>query len=378
MKTKRFNLLMALAVLILTACSKEDLKQGPGDGGEGLSTVNFVMDASSMGKGMISRSVTPTYVKDNFAIYAYKQEEGGTAYVCNKVIEGKIFTYDPQTQRLSGSVQLPIGTYKFVPSYGLTAAGNYSLPTILNSPLNNDQVVTHVNTGALPEIFLETGTGVDDLKSYVLGTTSTANETVKSTLKRAVSRIDVMFIKATKNGNDYTEIPYEAGEDVFGGAPLETIELRLKGLNDQMTFLGNRYGTGVIDANIELLNQANVITMGNGTETTVGAPGFNDYDNIQKGNIINGSAHVAGAYVIPGADNSKTVSLEVYVKPTNGTARTITITKDADTKLPLERNKVTLVKIYVLEGNVFTTKVNFAVDIDTKWLGSNQVSGEVN
>ena len=56
-----------------------------------------------------------------------------------------------------------------------------------------------------------------------------------------------------------------------------------------------------------------------------------------------------------------------------GSTRTITL-KD---KIPVERNKATLIRIYVLGDNVFTTGVEFEVEVDTVWDGSNFVDGEI-
>ena len=46
-------------------------------------------------------------------------------------------------------------------------------------------------------------------------------------------------------------------------------------------------------------------------------------------------------------------------------------------KIPVERNKATLIRIYVLGENVFTTGVDFEVEVDTVWDGSNFVDGEI-
>ena len=56
-----------------------------------------------------------------------------------------------------------------------------------------------------------------------------------------------------------------------------------------------------------------------------------------------------------------------------GSTRTIALTD----KIPVERNKATLVRIYVLGDNVFTTGVDFDVEVDTVWDGSNFVDGEI-
>lgn len=372
MRMRRMYFFMVLAVLGMAACEKEDMKIAPED--QNLTTVKFEMDASNLMHGGATRSVQPVYSRDGFSIYAFRQEDSGNDFICNQVIDGSSMSYDADNKKLTGTARLPIGTYRFISAYGLANSAHIAMPVMISQTLTDDLGYTHQETGSAPEIFLGEGI-VANLPSYTLGLTSSANPVVKATLKRAVSRIDILFINATKNGTTYTEQVYPDGENIFGNKDLEVIQLKLAGLNEKMNFLGNRLGTATINADINVsdLNQAVVIGT-NPDQTAVGTDDFVDYDNIQGKDVIYGSAHIAGPYVFPGKDASKNTSLKLYIKPKDSVGRTITI---AD-KLPLERNKVTLVKVYVLEGNVFTTKVNFEVEIQTEWLGENEVVGEVN
>ena len=375
MRMRGMIFLMALAALGMVACEKDGMDTITPDNPKDLTTVNFVMDASALGHNGVTRAVAPsTYANTGFTIYAFRQQDEGPDYICNQIIEGAAMTYDPTGKTLTGSARIPTGTYRFVSSYGLVNPSNVGMPVMVGQTLTDNLGFTHKNTGGTPEIFLSEGK-TEDLMTYDLGLTSVANQTVSVALKRAVARIDVMFIKAVKNSSGYTEEAYGSGENVFGGKKLQQVQLRLTGLNDKMNFLGARLGTSTLDADIDIQNPDANKVIGNSTKTSVvGSDGYNSYDAIAEGDIINGAAHLTSPYVFPGNDATETTGLEIYIKPENEIGRTITI---AD-KLPLERNKVTLVKVYVLEGNVFTTKVNFEITVETAWNGTNNATGEVN
>ncbi len=122
------------------------------------------------------------------------------------------------------------------------------------------------------------------------------------------------------------------------------------------------------------------------TETAIGKGSYLSYDNISSNDLIFGGAHIFGNYLFPNSTADKTTSLEIYIEPEGGIGRTINVSYDNDHKLPIERNKVTIVKIYVLDSDpdnpnpptVFDTTVNFEVEIETVWNGSNEVTGEIN
>ena len=96
-------------------------------------------------------------------------------------------------------------------------------------------------------------------------------------------------------------------------------------------------------------------------------------ENVQPADIISGSAHLKGTYLIPNPDNTATTGFSMQLTSGEGSARTIAL-RD---KIPVERNKATLIRIYVLGENVFTTGVDFEVEVDTVWDGSNFVDGEI-
>jgi len=380
MKTSRTIFFMALVGLLMTACQSDE-DQVPSVNSQEQTAVNFELDASAIKYDVINNSglkYSPTYSKDDFRIYAFKRVVGGTDYVYEKTISLSKMTYS--NNKLTGSDILNIGTYKFISAYGVNQSSVLTIPTWTSKVLTDGFSMQYNGSGALGEIFLQ-DTDVASLGSYELGLTSDANPTVTATLKRAVSRVDIMFFKGKKESGEYTELAYTAGNNVFGQKTLEALQLRYTDLNTKMDFFGNFLTATPIDANINLGDFTNKVTIGNATATIIGDDDYTRYDNVDAADLINGAAHVFGNYVIPNADETATAGLEIYIKPVNGEARTISIVD----KLPMERNKVTLVKIYVLdngggpeEPNVFTTNVNFEVEIETVWDGSNEVTGEIN
>lgn len=401
MKTSLAIFFMAFAGLVMTSCQNDDDEStivANKDLGEKTS-VTFELDASAIGYEVSTKATTqfaPRYTKDGFSIYAFRQVVGGTDYVFEKTVNLTNLSYSATTKKLTGSDLLPIGVYKFFPAYGL---GNQStlltIPTWSNQTLSNDFTIGYNGGNGLTEIFLPITVGnVDALTSYEMGLTSATNPTVEASLQRAVSRVDVMFIKAIKSTGEngetiYTETAYPAGKDVFGEKTVKTLQLRYRGLNNLMSFWGSNLTTSAFNSNINLDLSKGIILKGeHPTETTIGKGSYLNYDNISSNDLIYGGAHVFGNYLLPNNNGDKTTSLELYIEPEGGLGRTINISYDDAHKLPIERNKVTIVKIYVVDNSgdpenpqpptVFDTTVNFEVEIETVWDGSNEVVGEVN
>lgn len=391
---KKSWLIMAVAGALFTACQNDDDNFSAVNTGEETS-VNFELDASVLNYSPATSPLrySPEYTAGNFSIYAFREQTAGAGnYVFEKNINLANMTYDETDKKLKGKDALSIGKYKFVAAYGLNQSV-ITLPTW--GMLTDGYSITYTpSTTPLQEIFLQEG-NVAGLTAYDLGTTSTANPIVTATLKRVVSRVDVMFFKGKKNADGtYTELAYSTGNDVFGGQTIEALELKYQTLNNVMGYFGEYRTTGPVNANVNLSNfygSNGIITIGdNNTGTIVGNNTYTKYDNVETADIIYGGAHVFGNYLFSNEDDAKTTSLQVYIKPVNGLGRTINVTIDDDTKLPIEKNKVTLVKIYVIDnGNtpggpdepevphVFSTNVNFEVEIITDWDGSNEVTGEI-
>ena len=108
--------------------------------------------------------------------------------------------------------------------------------------------------------------------------------------------------------------------------------------------------------------------------TKVGNTDFLRYDNITGEDIMRGSAHVHGAYLLPFKDAESRAGFRMVLTNGQGLRRTIV----ASENIPLERNKVTLIKIHVLGGTVFSSNVQFDITVDTQWLPADVVDGEIN
>ncbi|HCO67609.1 MAG TPA: hypothetical protein DIT04_07640 [Dysgonomonas sp.] len=410
MKAK-FIFMWIASAMLFTACSSDDNEGytvGPGNNGEQAS-VQFELDASMLNYAPSGPSLrySPEYTSSGFSIYAFRQAIDGDLegqYVFEKTINLANMTYRESDRKLVGSDLLNIGTYKFISAYGLNQPTSIlSVPTF--NILNDSYFITY-NGGTTPlgEIFLQ-DTDAANLTSYDLGINST-NPTVTATLNRAVSRVDIMFFKGTRNEDGtYTELPYNTGNNVFGNKTIQQIQLRYGNLNNVMNVFGNYATTTPMSANIELSNFSEIITIGNNTVsgTIVGDEDYTRYDAVASEDIIYGGAHIFGNYLFPNRElqeNESTIkntSLEIYIKPEYGLGRTINVSVDEEHLLPVEKNKVTLVKIYIIERNpgpgpgpgpgpdpdpeeptVFTTNVDFEIEIETVWEGSHEVTGEVN
>lgn len=374
------NIYLPVALLAcLASCSEDDSVNGSALPGDPETTeVKFEMNAmTATSSAPLSRGITlPTLAKDNFRIMAFKKSPTSQKYLFEQDVPMAGMTLNNNV--LSGTARLPIGEYKFVSTYGLTEGGGFTLPefTPVTTELTNDLNIAHGTVDGTSVLFLESGP-LENLHSYALGINPTANEAVNATLSRAVSRVDVLFIQAKKNADGtYTEVSDSA--DVFGVTKLANIEMQFTGLNKNVNLVGKKTTTdtgSLFDNNFQVPNLVNTVTRGtSGENTKVGTPTFLTYDNISGDDIKKGSAHVHGAYVLPFDDSATTTGLTLLLTNGLGDVRTIAVPEN----LTLERNKVTLIKIYVLGGTVFNTDVNFNVTIDTAWLNANTIDGEIN
>lgn len=405
--------LLYSVVILLTACNNDDsIIKGLENNNE-MTTVQFEINAKNLVNGISSRAITPTYSQEGFSIYAFKQTDDGSDYVFSQMLELSNAVYSTDTKRLTGTASLPTGTYKFIPAYGINTNQNVGIPALTGSALTDELSLSYSPSGAdgnnIPEIFLLNNTGynnsLDNVRAYEMDLTESLNETVSLLLTRAVGRLDVMFIRARKNGSEYIELPYSNGQNIFGGYGLGRMDYILSDVNQNMNLLGLRQ-PGTTNATINVPNlgaNGNAITIG--TRPSASIIDDNTYfrfDSIQTDDIIAGSAHVFGSYLIPNNDESRTISMRLYVESADGSRnRTINVTTSNETLLPLARNKVTLVKIYILDNggtidpptppvdppgpidppgpvdpppSVFDPEVTFEAIIEYDWEISNEVT----
>lgn len=384
MKAKKL-FVAALACIALAGCQNDKMEpNSPIASGDGV-PVTFELDAKIFGQkaSSVQRVYNPSYVKEGFSIYAFRKDVNGSDYLFERSIQiGDKFSYSTSTNKLTGTENLPIGTYKFVPAYGLSNQSQLiTVPTFSQgtTTLTDAINISYNTTGALTsEVFLPIGDDAANLATWQLGTTGT-NTKVTGTLKRAVGRVDVMFIAADKVGGQYIEKELPSGQNIFGNRTVESLQMSFRNINNTM----NLFGVDATVSKTSLLNipftgLASKITIGDGTSTSVGETGYANFDNMSGSDIIRGSAHVFGPYLFPNANADKTVGMEMVIKLSGVESRIIPVTVNDDTRIPVEQNKVTLVKVYVLNGNdVGTTTVEFEFEVDVVWEDSNEVETEI-
>lgn len=352
---KIYNLIVLTAIAAATACSNDD-EYTYANASEDAANVQFALRAPSSARG-------PVYTADEFRILAFKSD--GSEYVYMQDIPVGGMSYDGSA--LSGNVQLPAGDYKFLPSYGLVSPGNYSWPEFTAAPLSDALYVTHTGE-SFPAAFM-LNQALDAVTPYTVSLDG-PKQTVSATLRRAVSRVDVLFIRADKDAatGAYTE---KQGDDVFGPEQLANVKFSFTDANNYLGLSGEKVN-GVFDPEHTIAAPANVVTMGTGSSTHVGSDGY-DFENVLPADVIAGSAHLKGTYLIPNADNTASTGFTMQLTSGQGSVRTIAL----QNKIPVERNKATLIRVYVLGENVFTTGVAFDVAVDTVWDGSNFVDEDI-
>lgn len=354
MKTLYYTLTLAACAAALSACSGDDAQKVPATPEAG--NVRFALQTPAAGSFR-----GPVRSNDDFRILAFKQNGADYLYYQDIPVGGMGF----DGTKLSGTVQLPAGDYKFVPTFGLTAAGNYTWPELAGKPLADELHIEHT-ASTFPEAFM-LNVPIDKVPAYKLSLDGPALN-VEATLRRAVSRVDVLFLRADKNAaGDYVE---KSGDDVFGPEKLAQVEMEYTGANSQLGISGEK-GAATFDVT-HVIDPAGVLTMGTGASTLVGTKDY-DFDAVASGDIVTGSAHLQGTFLIPNTVSTASTGLTMRLTSGEGNVRTITLPDG----IPVERNKVTLIRIYVLGTNVFTTGVDFAVTVDTVWDGTNNVDGAI-
>lgn len=215
---KIYNLFVFAAFAVAAACSDEGEKTGVTDPAAGnLQFVTRTPQAAS-GRG-------PVYDTGGFRILAFRNT--GSDYVYMQDVPLGAMSFDGSA--LSGTVQFPAGDYKFLPSYGLAAPGNYTWPALTDAVLSDALCVTHTQE-SFPAAFM-LNAPLDAVPSCTVSLDG-PKQTVSATLRRAVSRVDVLFIRAEKDAATgvYTEKP---GDDIFGPEKLAEVKLSYTGANSQ-------------------------------------------------------------------------------------------------------------------------------------------------
>lgn len=130
---KIYNLLLFTVLAAgLAACSSDEEKTdvaGPAAGN--LQIITRTPQAAA-GRG-------PVFRTGEFRILAFKNTGPDYVYIQDIPLGGMNF----DGTALTGTVQLPAGDYKFLPSYGLVTPGNYTWPDFTDATLSDALYVTH-------------------------------------------------------------------------------------------------------------------------------------------------------------------------------------------------------------------------------------------
>ncbi|MDL2319545.1 hypothetical protein LJC45_00225 [Alistipes sp. OttesenSCG-928-B03] len=403
MKTFKSIFWLALGLLFVTACSNDETDQGL-KLGKDETTINFELDASEVEMEAIqgTRTFTPgPYTSSGIKINAFKKSLTDNKFYFFKAIDVTKLTWNATTKKLTGTQIMPVGSYKFLISYGASQTGltypSFTTTTELNEAAAITYTYTNLGQGLPGELFLQTDKQSAGLTQYDFKISGeTTNATVIEKLRRAVARIDVLVLSATKSGGVYTERAFsasDANKNILDNRAVE-LTFNINTLSKQMNVLGLPSNTQTQANTKVVLNYAttgfqnnNKVTIGSGTKTTVGVQTptpYLTYDNVQASHIITKGAHIFGTYFFPfvtdaNAATRKTTDLTLTMKGSKSASDVSTRTI-AIPKVPLEQNKVTLIVIYVLGENgtsVFDTNVPFEVEVVTDWLGSHKVEVEV-
>lgn len=387
MKKKNWLFLLSMTLFAFSACSPksgdltddtEDIRDLPKD----MATVYFQMNTAALNIHPQARSGQVYDDIKNLRILAFRQNSNQYFYTGD--VDKTNISYDGTA--FTGNARIPVGTYRFIPIYGLPISANTDL-SISNidysTPYSDQLMVTQLENGVLPALFLQK----EDVsvKDYVLGTDSKqANPKVSLNLTRAVARLDIHFVQGQKNSGegDYVE---KAGA-VFGkNTDLSSLTLELENLNPSVRLINGVLITeNIKPVKVRLdVDLSKSRTDGTGAKTTYGKNTAGgkayDYEAIAKEDFINGSAHIYGPFLFPHTDTSSqgsNLTLTLVSTPDEVTKQVYSRTIHID-NVPLSRNRITLVKIYSGGDDIFHTKTDFEIFINKAWEDHTEISGSV-
>ena len=115
-------------------------------------TINFSTKAPAFSNGLLTRA-GEKFPTNLFRVLAFRHN--GTDYMYLDDVNFQSISYDETNRQFNCTAQLPVGVYKFIPSYGLpkTSDANVTLTDLSGKPaLSNSLTATHI--GTLPAIYL--------------------------------------------------------------------------------------------------------------------------------------------------------------------------------------------------------------------------------
>lgn len=306
--------------------------------------------------------------EDGFRLHAFRKNHTTGDFQLYKEMD--LSGMDYSGDQLTGTLRLDAGTYKFVPSYGLTGSYNNWLNITDGAVLGNDMYITHMPLLSVPEIFQE-HTPVDQLTEWDIKLDGTT-QTVTTTMFRSVGRVDVIFVGAQRvNG----EIVTDPSKDPLGGYETKSLVFDFAGVSPRMNLVGEIPAADMRQAHKFNHGQpGSGVIMGLGTYANSILDGYTQLDNITANNVPQGSAYFVGPYLLPqyGSDNVVNATVTISNNDPLG-VRIITV---AD-PIPVEQNKVTIITVWVLSDHIYSAEFEFVATVDTVWEGSNIIDGGV-
>lgn len=378
------GMLMACAVMV-ASCAKEDTGNRELTA-DGKIPVKFSMKTDGL-MAYATKAPSSSYDADGFRIFAFKQS--GSDWLFTEELELSNPVYTPNATGSTGGVftgvaALDEGVYRFVPTYGLNATGaGFTINDFTADAAWNDTtpVLITQTAGSMPEIFT-LDSNFDGISNYTV-TLDAANADYTATISRAVARVDVVIVRATGDQTNYTEVADAAS--VFGEKTLATVTMEFSDVNPSMNYLGTLPSTSTpfdytytIGAGADAEVSTDVL-IGTAATPSYGTTGYQGYNAVAAGDVLQGAAHMYGPFLIPNADATATQGVALNFIDSEGTSRPITLPAGS---LPLERNYVTIIKIYLLENgdgtnppDIWSDNVNFAVTMSAEYAGNHDVNG---
>lgn len=358
--------LFAFTAIVLAGCNHENEVLSK-VGNTELATVQFEFKTPGYNQKVFSKALSSSYDTKYFRLLAFRDNTENFFYTGDVSMEHMKF--DDNRKTFTGTAQLPVGNYKFIPVYGLPVDNeSVALPTLSPATImNNALTISHQSNGVLPAIFLRNDANIP---VYSLGLNSNSINQVSETIKRAVSRVDLLFIRADKQPDG--TFKERTGSNIFGENGIGAIRMFIEKINSTVRLIDG----GAVD-NSETINSLfnvkvnDAITLGtHDVKTTLGDNINNvpyDFENIKPQDIIAGSAHVYGPFLFPFENEVSTTKLNIHLTSDPDANHNIYEREIAVPAIPLLRNRVTLVKIYVTGEDVFHTNVSFDISIIDAW-----------
>lgn len=390
MKTISLMGVLCACSLLAVSCSRSGDPSRPKTAPTGDGKVKVDFTVKSTGNFVITNSRNFIPVADQFEILAFRRDQNNPGdYLFTERVDLSDMTVRQDDGHLTGSAYFQPGNYKFIANYKRGNANAVTGYWNTGDPLLTNKYMIHSDiSNRLPEIFMGYDTGqanptVDagyfsGIGDYDIAANGAPNDVVALNLFRAVARLDIQLIHVTDNGTDdnpdYRESVYTSG-DIFGGGAdnIESIQLTLTKLNNRLSYAGTiPTGPGTMSGTTAIDDHENNVKIGNAAATTAVKGSFYDWDNVTPEVIGRGNAHIVGPYfmpVDPNAADKPTLSVTFRKKDDVEGVRIINVPGT----IPLDRNKVTIVKIYVLGPDIWHTNVMFDVEVDQVWEDPNEI-----